>query len=260
MFANWGEFLMRKIFWLSIAGLLILGLATSAGSDDQSELKALLDKGIKTAGGQEKLSKFKAGTCKIKGKILESGKEGSFTFDAFLQAWDQAKIEGEVDHQGMQLKAMFIVNGDQGWAKFMDNVEDAPKDAISGIKDIIRTFRYIYALTPLKDQAVTLSPLGEINVDGKAALGLKVACKDQQDIRVFLDKATGLPVKAEFNFSKSGGQEEALEFTVSDYKESNGIKHFSKVALKHNGTAIFEADLSDFKWVDKLEASVFEKP
>jgi hypothetical protein len=250
---------MRKI-WLAIACFLILGLATSVRSDDQAELKALLDKGIKAAGGQEKLSKFKAGMCKIKGKILENGKEGAFTFDAFLQGWDQTKMEGEIEHQGMQLKVMFIVNGDQGWAKFVENVEDAPKDAISGIKDIIRTFRYIYALTPLKDQALTLSPLGEINVDGKAALGLKVACKDQQDIRVFLDKATGLPVKAEFNFSKSGGQEEALEFTLGDYKESNGIKHFTKVALKHNGMAIFEADLSEFKWVEKLEASVFEKP
>src|SRR6516165_3133470 len=255
-----GELEIRKIVWLSTACVLILGLATSAWSDDQAELKALIDKGIKSAGGQEKLSKFKAGTCRIKGKIVEGGQKGTFAFDAFLQGWDQAKMEGEVEHQGMKLNITFVLNGDQGWAKFMDRVEDAPNDAIRVMKDVIRGFRYIYALTPLKDSTVTLTPLGELNVDGKATVGVKAYCKDRQDIRVFLEKATGFPVKTEFNFVKEGGQEEALEFTVSDYKESNGIKHFSKVALKHNGNAIFEAELSDFKWVDTWEANTFAKP
>jgi hypothetical protein len=76
--------------------------------------------------------------------------------------------------------------------------------------------------------------LGEVNIEGKAAVGLRVVCKDQKDINVFLDKATGLPLKTEFIFSK-GGQDETLEFMLSDYKEFNGAKHFTKVALKQNG-------------------------
>jgi hypothetical protein len=159
----------------------------------------------------------------------------------------------------MQMKVAFVVNGDQGWAKFMDAVEDAPKEVHTALKDVIRAFRYVHALTLLKDKSATLSSLGEANIDGKTALGLKVACKDQKDINVFLDKATGLPLKAEFNISK-GGQEETVEFTFSDYKEFNGAKHFTKVALKQGGKPIFEADLSEFKWVDMIEANVFEKP
>lgn len=250
---------MRKILWLAFGCCLPFCLAGSVRSDDQDDLKMVIDKGIKAAGGEEKLTKFKAGTCKIKGKILEDGKEGTFTFEAFLQGPEQVKVEGDLDVQGIQTKVAFVVNGDQGWAKFTDAVEDAPKEVLAAIKDVIRAFRYVHALNLLKDKSATVSPLGEANIDGKAALGLKVACKDQKDINVFLDKATGLPLKADFTFSK-GGQEETLEFMLSDYKDFNGAKHFTKVALKQNGKPIFEADLSEFKWVDKIDGNVFEKP
>src|SRR5262245_39547242 len=99
----------------------------------------------------------------------------------------------------------------------------------------------------------------EVNIDGKAAVGIKVGCKDQKDINVFLDKTTGLPLKAEFTFSK-GGQEETLEFTLSEYKEFDGARHFTKVALKQNGKPIFEAEMSEFKWLDQIESNVFDKP
>jgi hypothetical protein len=248
---------MRKIMLLALACCLPLFLARSVRSDDQDDLKRVIDKGIKAAGGEEKLNKFKAGTCKIKGKSLED--EGNFTFEAFLQGGEQVKVAGDFDVQGMQKKVAFVVNGDQGWAKFADTVEDAPKEVLTAIKDIIRAFRYVYALTPLKDKAATLSPLGEVNIDGKPALGIKVGCKDQKDINVFLDKASGLPLKAEVTFTKRG-QEETLEIMLSDYKEFDGAKHFTKVALRQNGKSILEAELSEFKWLDQIEANVFDKP
>jgi hypothetical protein len=111
----------------------------------------------------------------------------------------------------------------------------------------------------LKDKAATLSPLGEVNIDGKAAVGIKVGGKDQKDINVFLDKTTGLPLKAEFAFTK-GGQDETVHVMLSEYKEFNGAKHFTKVELKQNGKPILEAEMSEFKWLDQIEASVFDKP
>lgn len=249
---------MRKIVWLSLACCLPLFLARSVRSDNQDDLKLIIDKGIKAAGGEEKLSKFKAGTCKIKGKVLED-KEGTFSFEAFLQGAEQVKLTGDIDIQGMQTKVAFVVNGDQGWAKFTDNVEDAPKEVLTAIKDMIRAFRYVHALPLLKDKAATLSPLGEVNIEGKAAVGIKVGCKDQKDINVFLDKTTGLPLKAELAFTK-GGQDETVEVLLSEYKEFNGAKHFIKVELKQNGKPILEAEMIEFKWLDQIEASIFDKP
>jgi hypothetical protein len=244
----------------SASVLLAFLVVTSVRSDDQDDLRALIDKGIKSAGGKDKLGKFKAGTCKITGKALENNQNDTFTFTAYLQGTDQIKVEGDVDHGGIQAKVAFIINGDQGWANFGGKVEDAPKEALRGIKDVIRAFRYAYLLAPLKDKTATLSPLGEVELDGKPAVGLKAAVKDREDIHVFLDKATGLPRKAEFKMQKRGERESTLEFTFSAYKETDGRKHFTKVAAKQDGKAIFEAELSEFRWLDSLDAGIFARP
>jgi RNA polymerase sigma factor (sigma-70 family) len=233
--------------------------AASLQADDRAGAPTLVDRAIKALGGRKKLSNFTAGTCKIKGKVLDA--QGDlFDIEASLQGADRVRLEGELTRDGMSVKATIILNGDKGWAKFADNVKDSPKEAVVAIKDIIRAFRYVHAVTPLKDKGVTLSPLGEVNVDGKPAVGLKVACKDEQDIHVFFDKATSLPLKAELKAPNRAGAEDALEFTFSDYKEFDGRKHFTKVGLKINGTAFFEVDLSDYRWLEKLEASTFERP
>jgi hypothetical protein len=244
------------------AGAVLLGFIAVAAvrADDQDDLRDLIAKGIKSAGGKEKLGKFKAGTCKITGKSLENNNNDTFSFAAYLQGTDQVKVEGDVDHGGMQTKVAFIINGDQGWANFGGKVEDAPKHALRGIKDVIRAFHFVHLLAPLTDKTATLSPLGEVNVDGKTTVGLKVASKDREDIHVFLDKATGLPRKAEFKMRKDGGRESTLEFMFSAYKETDGRKHFTKVAAKQDDKAIFEAELSEFRWLDSLDASIFARP
>jgi hypothetical protein len=153
-----------------------------------------------------------------------------------------------------------VANGDQAWRKFNDEEKDAPKEIIGSIKDVARTFRYVHTLTPLNDKSLTLSPLGEVNVNDKAAVGVKVACKDLREIHVFLDKATALPLKAELKLMDEHGKELNLELSFSDYKEFDGRKHFTKVDAKQDGTPVLEVEFSDFRWVQKLEASLFEQP
>jgi hypothetical protein len=240
--------------------LLAFLVVMSVRADDQDDLRALIDKGIKAAGGHEKLGKFKAGTCKITGKSLENNRNDSFNFSAFLQGTDQVKVEGSVDHGGMQANVAFIINGDQGWANFGGKVEDAPKEVLRALKDIIHAFRLVHILAPLKEKGTTLSPLGEVQVNGKSAVGLKVSVKDREDIHVFLDKETGLPLKTEFKMHRKNGRERMLEFTFSDYKEADGHKHFTKVAANQDGKAVFEAEFSEFRWVDSLDASIFARP
>jgi hypothetical protein len=115
-------------------------------------------------------------------------------------------------------------------------------------------------MTSLQDKGITLSSLGEVQVDGKPALGLKVACKDQQDIQVFLDKTTGLPLQAKVNITDEHDKEATLEFTFSEFKEFNGRKHFTRVVAKREGVTLFEAEFSEFRWLDKLDAKTFDRP
>jgi hypothetical protein len=225
--------------------------------DEAAELVALIDKGIKSAGGLDKLAKFTAGSCKITGKAVQNE---VYSLDGFVQGLDQLKVDGDMERDGMQQKLTMVLSGDEAWAMLQGRVREAPKEAVAGLKEVIRVFRYVHVLTPLKDKDVTLSPLGEVNINGQDAVALKVACKDQKDVHLFLDKATGLPLRAEFKIINNLQAEETVEFTFSDYKEFNSRKHFTKVELKLEGRAIMEAELSDFRWLDMLEAGVFERP
>jgi hypothetical protein len=92
------------------------------------------------------------------------------------------------------------------------------------------------------------------------AVGLKASRIGQQDIHVFFDKATALPLRTFFKWTMNNGQEETFDFNVSDYKEFNGRKHFTKASLYHDGNVEWDAELSDFRWLEKLEATVFELP
>jgi hypothetical protein len=70
---------------------------------------------------------------------------------------------------------------------------------------------------------------------------------------LFFDKATGLPVKAEFEIALKEVKEQALEFTFSHYKDFAGRKHFTKVEAKQDGQPVLEAELSDIRWLEKLD-------
>jgi RNA polymerase sigma factor (sigma-70 family) len=234
--------------------------AAAVHADALADLRALLNKGIRAAGGAEKLGKFTAGTCKITGKDAARPNE-TFTFEASLQGSDQVKLDGEAEHQGAQQKAVIVANGDRAWARFGDQVKDAPREIVGSVQDLIRAFRYVHALTPLKDRGVTLSPLGEVEIDGKTAVGLKVACTDRPDVQVYLDKATGLPVKAALTISADNGRKDAaMEFFFGGYKDFDGRKHFTRVEARQDGQPLFEAEFSDFRWLDRLEAATFDRP
>src|SRR5581483_7252530 len=151
--------------------------------------------------------------------------------------------------EGRREPVTLVVNGEQVWAKFGQRVEDGPPQAVRSFRDLLRAFRYVHALTPLRDPALTLAPLGEIDLEGKAAVGLRVMCKDRQDIHVFLDKATGLPVKAGLPVSKGDGGEATLEILLRDYQEFEGRKHFTKVTVKEDDRVVCEVEFSDIRWV-----------
>jgi len=54
---------------------------------------------------------------------------------------------------------------------------------------------WVAMLAPLKDKAYTLAPIGEVKVEDRPALGLRVSRKGNRDINLYFDKKTYLRVK-----------------------------------------------------------------
>src|SRR5262249_33931770 len=103
--------------------------------------------------------------------------------------------------------------------------------------------------------------MGEVQVGGRPAVGLKASAKDRPEVNIYFDKETGQQVRMDLQVKDMpGGVEATHEFLFSEPKEMDGLKHFTKVVLNRDGKKLMEIELAEVKGDDKLDPSLFEKP
>lgn len=251
---------MRKsLLAASALALCLLSGPTARAADD--EPKALVEKAIKAYGGEEKLAGIKAIRIKSKGNIDVLGQTIAFTSNGVQQLTGQVRNEITLDIMGQQLTILQICDGKKGWFRLMDNTMELEGDLLKEMQAQAHSTRVTTLVPLLKDKAFTLAPLGEVKVKGKPALGVKVTAKDQRDIDLYFDKETGLIAKvARQAFDSNTMKEVMQEMIFSDFKETDGLKHATKVLMNHDGKKLLELDITEYKLIDKLDASEFAKP
>jgi hypothetical protein len=89
---------------------------------------------------------------------------------------------------------------------------------------------------------------------------LKVTGPDGKDFQLFFDKESGLPVKMTATVAGRQGAESAQETTYANYKDFDGIKRATKVETKRNGKKYLDAEISDFKVLEKVDPKTFAEP
>lgn len=245
---------MRHRVALSIAGLFVFMVAAVLRADDSDKTRAVVDKALKAIGGEDKLEKLKAQTWKEKGTYYGMGDGVPYTANYSSQWPGQFRME---------IVGFFtvVLDGDKGWMKMNDDTTEMNAEQLAEQKES-HYAGYVTTLTPLKDKAFTLSPLDEVQVNGRAAEGVKVTHKNHRDVNLFFDKENGLLIKSDQRAKdlENGGKEVLQEAFYSDFKDIDGIKIPMKIVIKRDGKQFVEAEHSDVKLVEKLDKSVFAKP
>jgi hypothetical protein len=250
---------MRKLLLSSWAIIVLLVPAAAARADD--EPKALIEKAIKAAGGEEKLAGIKALRVKSKGNIEILGQSLPFTSEGVQQLSGQLKSTVNLDFMGQNLSVIQVFDGKKGWIKVMDNVMELDGDLLKEMKQQLHNARVNTLVPLLKDKAFTLALLGEIKVNDKPALGVKVSAKDFRDMDLYFDKETGLMVKTVFQaLDTTTMKEVSREMILSDFKETDGLKHATKILMNQDGKKFIEGEITEYKIVDKLDDGEFVKP
>ncbi len=243
-------------------GVLVLVCMVSlvhGGGGDQ-EMRALIAKAIKAKGDTD--PKYKALTMKGAGKFYGLGDAIDFSAEWQFQGSTQMRVNMEIKVMDQNLAFAQIVNGNKGWTKFNAEVMDMSADEVAEEQNEMYA-KWISSLTPLKDKAFSLAPLGEVKVDDKAALGVRVSREGKRDINLFFDKASALLVKTEHQVKdvKGGGnQEMGQETYLNDYKQFQDTKYATKVVIKREGKLYVEAVLSEVQLLESIDSSVFAKP
>jgi hypothetical protein len=250
---------MRMQVFSLLTGALVLIPAGSLKADEAS--KALIEKAVKAYGGAEKLEKVQALRAKVKGTLELAGMDIEFTSNGLTDMSGKHKSEVEVEVMGQKIAIVQVFDGQKGWVKLADSTSDLEGDQLKELRNETHSGRVNLLVPLLKDKAFSLTALGEIKVNGKPALGVKVSAKDYRDIQLYFDKETGLVVKSVRQVLDTTTRQEVTQETyLSAFKETAGIKHATRVVIHREGKKFLEAEVVEWKALDQSNASEFAKP
>jgi hypothetical protein len=246
---------MRNLLFASFfLGLLLA--SSSARADDTPQ--AIIDRAIKAHGGADKLNKERAAQSKNKG-TLELGGGLRFTNEVSLYA-GKFKEAMELDVNGQKILVTTVFDGNKGWVKANDQVTeltDKPLDELKEASYLNRLGRFVF----LKDKSIELSPLGEIKVNDRPAVGVRIVSKGHRDVNIYFDKESGLMAKVERQaLDGMTGQMVTEERLIQEYHVVDGLKVAKKVLINRDGKKFMEAEVVEVKFSDKLDDTEFVKP
>jgi hypothetical protein len=249
---------MRVLITSLVVGILS-GLIPLAAA--QEETLAIIDKAIKAHGGEAKLTKFNAIQTKLKGTLELFGASVPFTQEGYSQAPAKIKEVLHLEIMGQNITVATVFNGDKGWISPNGMTMDMDEQVLEVMKEAsyIRAFA---GYTPLKDsKRFQLASLGDLKVNNRPAVGIKVSSQGHKDVNIYFDKETGLMAKIEHRTTDlQSMQEVAEERIVTEYQEVDGLKTAKKLLIQRDGKKFMEAEIEEVKFVDKIDDAEFAKP
>lgn len=238
---------------------LVLAGPVAARADDAADARAIVDKAVKAHGGAE-LLKFKAATVQMKGTVQVMGQGVEFDGAVATHGPTRQKLDIEVKIGGQKFRIVNVLNGDKGWTRLGDDTKELDKDQLAEAREQGHA-GWVASLAPLQDKGFTLATIGEVKVDDKPALGVKVSFKGRRDVDLYFDKQSGLLVKSETRVrDEESGQEVNEETFYTEYKDVQGTKQAMKFTIKRDGKLFLEGEATGYDLAEKLPDSVFDKP
>lgn len=248
----------------ALFALLTAGLATTAlpaRPDDAQEARALVDRAIKAHGGAEAVGKFKASVVGFKGTFHGMGMEIPMTGEISTFGAENLKADVEVEAGGQKVRVVNVVAGDKGWNKLGPDTKEMRKDEVAEAREQQHT-GWVASLAPLVGgKGYALAPAGELLVNDKAALGVKVSAKGRRDVTLYFDKATGLLARFDATVKDEGsGREVTQETTTTDHKDVQGTKQMAKFRVTRDGKLYIEGEFTSHQLSESLDAGLFVRP
>jgi hypothetical protein len=250
---------MSRLLTCSLLGVFLV--APGSRANDARAARALLDRAIDAMGGAKALAGARALSGKSKGTFRAAGKATAVANEWTVQGLDRLKWNTELTENDNTTAILLVLDRGKGWIKGGANkANELSKEVHVPFRHGFAALRLAETLLPLREKAFTLSPLGELKVAGKPAVGLKASRKGWPDIDLFFDKTTRLPVKVEMRLPESEAQEATYTALFAGYKKVAGRQHFTKLTVQRDGKVVLEMERSDVKAIDKVEDETFAKP
>jgi hypothetical protein len=243
---------------LAAACLLVVpALARGTGGDEST---AVIDKAIKAHFPKGLDTKNKGVRTKSKGMLHISGLDLEFTQEVTAQGASKFKEVMQLTVMNKNVMVTTVFNGKEGWIRADDKDIKVTAEILDEFKQVAYSMGLVQGFF-LKDKALKFMAVGESQVKGKAALGVRVSRDGKRDVTLYFDKGTGLLAKVDQRKRDiMSGQEVNEERYITEYQDVGGRKVAKKIEVQRDGAALLEAEVTEVQIVPGFDDAEFVEP
>ncbi len=225
--------------------------------------RAVVVRAVQACGGEATLRRCRAVQTRVRGTFFRGAirdlpVDVAFTLEASYQLPNQYKEVKVVEVNGRQLTLTTVFDGVHGWQRAGGQPKRLDDAQLAEAREEAHLLRIIRVL-PLLDRGFTLTTLPDATVEGRAAVGVRAACKGHPDALLHFDKETGLLLRVQRHTSvlKQDLTEERL---LSDYRAVDGVQSPRKTVVYLDGRKMMEAEVVQARFLERLDERVFSRP
>ncbi len=218
--------------------------------------KELLLGGIEALGGQQRLAEHPVLSYKMQGKV--------YIAQAPLAYEGTATIQPAANHLRMQIdgtgfKFALVLDGDHGWFKFGDRVQELPAEAVEEQQERLHAETVALLYPVLGEDSFKLALLVDVKVGGQPAQGVLVRQEAHRDVRLYFDPETHRLLKMETPINENG-KDVSQETLFEDYVQAEGVWRARRLRIRWDGADRALREMSDIRSTDQADEGAFGKP
>jgi hypothetical protein len=251
---------MRRIVPAVFAAVFATWSHTAATG--QNDVQAIIDKAISAHGGTEKLQNLKGVQLQSQGSIVGTP-FGTIKFNQDATALFSGKVKEVMKMNAMNMDSTVttVFDGTKGWTQMSgQKPQDLDERMLSLMKDAVYMWN-LDRMIPLKDPACKLAALGQVTVNNRPAVGIRISSEGHKDVSFYFDKQTGLLAKVVHPTTDAiTGKEVTEERILLEYQEVDGVKTAKREEVYHDGKKFMEAEVLQYRLVDNIDEKELQKP
>jgi len=252
---------MRKYFLCAIALALLAGCGGRPGAADGEDPRAVIERAIKAAGGEDRLARVTAGRSKGRGTVAVGGQIVPMTVETVFQVPDKFRQVQQVEVRGGTVVVTQTVAGSKGWMSVQGEVQPLEGDLLRSFREECYASQVETLVPLLREGGYTLSMLSYVELGGRRVVGVRVAAAGHNDIDLYFDRDSYLPVRTDRPIVDADTLKEvASEVVYSDIRETDGLKWPGRMVVNQRGRKVMEVVITEFKRLDKVDPRVFARP
>lgn len=243
-----------------IAMFMLLAFTVSLHAQDDA--LAFVKKIIDARGGADNLNKLRVCKETTKGKIFADGDDIPFTGEALTHYPSLFRLSIKVKIKGVEYAQTRGLSGTGGW---LVDLKGEKRDLTGKDLDELREDLFhddLMRLVPLlRNDALKLTLLDEVKVEGKLARGLKISAAGKRDLHLWFDKESNLLVKmARQGYDADAKKLVAQEQYYGDYQTVQGVRYPMRWLSYQEGQKSMEGEITEVSFPASLPADLFAPP